>query len=215
MKQIISTLLLLLSIPVCVMAQGWNESEYKQIESSIRMPEFQNKSFSIKQFGAKVNASAAANQKAINRAISTCSAKGGGTVVIPAGTWNTGALRMKSHVNLHLEEGATLLFAFQPELYPMVKTSWEGLGCWNYSPCIYAYEETDVAITGKGTIDGNGSRETWWPWCGATKFGYVEGETKESQKLGSRAQLLKYAEDGVPEDERKFGMGHEIGRAHV
>ena len=210
MKQIISTLLLLLSIPVCVMAQGWNESEYKQIESSIRMPEFPNKSFSIKQFGAKVNATAAANQKAINRAISTCSAKGGGTVVIPAGTWNTGALRMKSHVNLHLEEGATLLFAFQPELYPMVKTSWEGLGCWNYSPCIYAYEETDVAITGKGTIDGNGSRETWWPWCGATKFGYVEGETKESQKLGSRAQLLKYAEDGVPEDERKFGMGHGL-----
>ena len=56
MKQIISALLLLLSIPGCMTAQGWNESEYKQIENRIRMPEFPTKSYSIKQFGAKVNA---------------------------------------------------------------------------------------------------------------------------------------------------------------
>lgn len=210
MKQLLTTLIMLLSLPLCSFAQGWNESEYKQIESNIRTPQFPDRTFAITQFGAKVKASAAANQKAINKAIATCSAKGGGTVVVPKGTWNTGAIRMKSHVNLKVEEGATLLFAFQPELYPLVKTSWEGLGCWNYSPCIYAYGETDLAITGKGTIDGNGSRETWWPWCGAKKFNFQEGVTKEAQNLGSRARLLKYAEDGVPEDERRFGKGQGL-----
>lgn len=56
---------------------------------------------------------------------------------------------MKSHVELSLEEGATLHFVFDTKLYPLVRTSWEGLACWNYSPCICAYKATDIAITGK------------------------------------------------------------------
>jgi unsaturated rhamnogalacturonyl hydrolase len=131
-------------------------------------------------------------------------------VIIPKGTWNTGAIELKSHVNLVLEEGATLHFAFEPKLYPLVRTSWEGLACWNYSPCIYAYKATDIAITGKGTIDGGGNNDTFWQWNGSPRFGYKEGVTKESQKLGSRSKLLKMAEDGVPFDERKFGMGYGL-----
>ena len=73
---------------------------------------------------------------------------------------------MKSFVDLHLEEGAVLQFAFEPKLYPLVRTSWEGIACWNYSPCIYAYKVTDIAITGKGTIDGGGNNDTWWPMNG-------------------------------------------------
>lgn len=131
-------------------------------------------------------------------------------MIIPKGTWNTGAIELKSHVNLVLEEGATLHFAFEPKLYPLVRTSWEGLACWNYSPCIYAYKATDIAITGKGTIDGGGNNDTFWQWNGSPRFGYKEGVTKESQKLGSRSKLLKMAEDGVPFDERKFGMGYGL-----
>ena len=89
---------------------------------------------------------------------------GGGRVVIPAGTWHTGALRLLSHVNLVVSKGATLCFVFDTKLYPLVKTSWEELECWNYSPCIYAYQTTDIAITGEGTIDGGGSNATWWRW---------------------------------------------------
>ena len=59
---------------------------------------------------------------------------------------------MKSFVELNLEEGAVLQFAFEPKLYPLVRTAWEGLACWNYSPCIYAYKVSDIAITGKGTM---------------------------------------------------------------
>lgn len=206
----LTTLLVALLMPLLALAQSWDEAMYRRIEQSIRTPQFADRAFSITAYGASAKASAAQNQKAINRAIAACSKAGGGRVVVPAGVWNTGAIRMQSHVNLVVEEGATLKFAFDPKLYPLVKTSWEGIGCWNYSPCIYGYRLTDVALTGKGTIDGNGSRETWWPMCGAAKFGFVEGQTKEAQNLGSRARLLKYAEDDVPWDERRFGMGQGL-----
>ena len=206
----LKTLLLALLLPACAFAAGWDENEYKRIEQSIQLPKIAERQFLITSFGAKTTATAAQNQKAINRVISLVSKKGGGKVIIPKGTWNTGAIELKSHVNLVLEEGATLHFAFEPKLYPLVRTSWEGLACWNYSPCIYAYKATDIAITGKGTIDGGGNNDTFWQWNGSPRFGYKEGVTKESQKLGSRSKLLKMAEDGVPFDERKFGMGYGL-----
>ncbi len=206
----LKTLLLVLLLPACAFAAGWDDNEYKRIEQSIQLPKIAERQFLITSFGAKTTATAAQNQKAINKVISLVSKKGGGKVIIPKGTWNTGAIELKSHVNLVLEEGATLHFAFEPKLYPLVRTSWEGLACWNYSPCIYAYKATDIAITGKGTIDGGGNNDTFWQWNGSPRFGYKEGVTKESQKLGSRSKLLKMAEDGVPFDERKFGMGYGL-----
>ena len=206
----LKTLLLALLLPACAFAAGWDDNEYKRIEQSIQLPKIAERQFLITSFGAKTTATAAQNQKAINRVISLVSKKGGGKVIIPKGTWNTGAIELKNHVNLVLEEGATLHFAFEPKLYPLVRTSWEGLACWNYSPCIYAYKATDIAITGKGTIDGGGNNDTFWQWNGSPRFGYKEGVTKESQKLGSRSKLLKMAEDGVPFDERKFGMGYGL-----
>lgn len=206
----LKTLLLALLLPACAFAAGWDDNEYKRIEQSIQLPKIAERQFLITSFGAKTTATAAQNQKAINKVISLVSKKGGGKVIIPKGTWNTGAIELKSHVNLVLEEGTTLHFAFEPKLYPLVRTSWEGLACWNYSPCIYAYKATDIAITGKGTIDGGGNNDTFWQWNGSPRFGYKEGVTKESQKLGSRSKLLKMAEDGVPFDERKFGMGYGL-----
>ena len=206
----LKTLLLALLLPACAFAAGWDDNEYKRIEQSIQLPKIAERQFLITSFGAKTTATAAQNQKAINKVISLVSKKGGGKVIIPKGTWNTGAIELKNHVNLVLEEGATLHFAFEPKLYPLVRTSWEGLACWNYSPCIYAYKATDIAITGKGTIDGGGNNDTFWQWNGSPRFGYKEGVTKESQKLGSRSKLLKMAEDGVPFDERKFGMGYGL-----
>lgn len=194
-------LLAFLLMPLTAWADGW-DTQYRQIEQSIRQPKFADREFNITKYGAKPSAKAAANQKAINKAIAACSKAGGGRVVVPAGTFNTGAITLKSHVNLVVEKGATLQFAFEPDLYPVVLTRWEGLDCWNISPCIYAYQETDIAITGEGVVDGGGSRETWWPWCGAPKYGWKEGTI--SQRNGSRARLLKMAEDGVDMNERRF-----------
>ena len=190
-------MLLCLLSPLLAFADHWDEAMYKQIEQSIQQPQISGKDYLITKFGAKPSATAAENQKAIQKAIDKCSKKGGGRVIVPAGqTFKTGALSLKSHVNLHIEEGAILMFAFEPGLYPIVETSWEGLECFNLSPCVYAYKQTDIAVTGKGTIDGNGSNKTWWPWCGAPKFGWKEGMI--SQKIEARPRLLKNGEDGVP-----------------
>ena len=203
MKRILQITMLLLVV-LCVQAKGWNEQQYKQIEQSIRMPQFADKKYDITKFGAKPANTAAKNQKAIQKAIDKCSKKGGGRVIVPAGQhFLTAAIQLKSGVNLVVEEGAVLEFAFEPELYPIVPTRWEGLDCWNLSPLIYAYQAKDIAITGKGTIDGGGSNNTWWPWCGNSRFGMKPGGIAQNQ--GARARLLKYAEDGVPMDERKFG----------
>ena len=183
--------------PIITVAQDWDEGMYQQIEQSIRVPQFAEKPFPITKFGAKTTNPAAQNQKAIQKAIDTCSKKGGGKVIIPAGEkFLTGAITLKDGVNFVVEEGATLEFVFQPELYPIVETSWEGLECFNLSPCIYAFKAKDIAITGKGTIDGGGSNDTWWPWNGNPRFGWKEGMI--SQRIESRPRLLKNGEDGIP-----------------
>jgi polygalacturonase/rhamnogalacturonyl hydrolase YesR len=183
--------------PIITVAQDWDEGMYQQIEQSIRVPQFAEKAFPITKFGAKTTNPAVQNQKAIQKAIDTCSKKGGGKVIIPAGEkFLTGAITLKDGVNFVVEEGATLEFVFQPELYPIVETSWEGLECFNLSPCIYAFKAKDIAITGKGTIDGGGSNDTWWPWNGNPRFGWKEGMI--SQRIESRPRLLKNGEDGIP-----------------
>ena len=197
--------LLFMFFVVCMdFANEWDDSLYRQIEASIQGPCIGNVTFLVTDFGATTSASAAYNQKAIQKAIDRCSKKGGGRVVVPGGlTLQTGALQLKSGVNLVVEDSAVLQFVFEPELYPIVETSWEGLDCYNLSPCLYALNATDIAVSGKGTIDGSGSRDTWWPWCGATKYGWREGVV--SQKLGARSRLLQNGEDGVP---MRDGKGH-------
>ena len=196
-KKLIQLIVLLLIAPVMSLAADWDEQTYRQIEQSIAVPQTNGKDYLITKFGAKPTATAAENQKAIQKAIDRCSKKGGGRVIVPAGqTFLTGAIALKSHVNLVVEEGAVLQFVFQPELYPIVETSWEGLDCYNLSPCVYAFRQTDIAITGLGTIDGGGANDTWWPWCGAVHFGYKDGGI--SQKVEARPRLLRNGEDGVP-----------------
>jgi polygalacturonase/rhamnogalacturonyl hydrolase YesR len=197
MKKIFQIVMLCMLTPLLAAAQQWNEAQYRQIEQSIRTPQFADKAYLITKYGAKTDNTAAKNQKAIQKAIDLCSKKGGGRVVVPAGQkFHTGAIELKSGVNLEVQQDAVLEFVFEPALYPIVETSWEGLECFNLSPCVYAFKAKDIAITGKGTIDGGGSNETWWPWNGNPRFGWKEGTI--SQRGGSRARLLKNGEDGVP-----------------
>lgn len=141
----------------------------------------------------------------INNAINQCNADGGGVVIIPTGVWLTGPLTLKSNVNLHISEGATLLFTPDLSKYLLVLTRWEGMDCYNYQPMIYAYDQTNIAITGKGTIDGGATNDNWWSMNGNPKFGWKEGII--SQKIG-RPQLQKWNEEGVPVKERQMGNGY-------
>lgn len=183
-------------------SNAWSVT-YPQIEKSIRTPNFASRSVSVKKYGASPDCDALKNRDAINKAISDISKKGGGKVVVPPGRYITGPITMQSGVNLVVEKGATLEFAFQPSIYPIVKTRWEGIDCYNLQPCIYAHDAKDIAITGEGIIDGGGANETWWKWCGSPKYGWAEGTI--SQRNGSRARLLKMAEDGVDAEKRVFG----------
>ncbi len=202
MSKPLTFLLFAILCPLVAMANKWDDNVYKQIEQSIQTPQISGKDYVITKFGASPSATASDNQKAIQKAIDRCSKKGGGRVVVPAGQkFLTAAIQLKSHVNLFVDKGAVLEFVFQPELYPIVETSWEGLDCYNLSPCIYAFQQTDIAITGMGTIDGGGSNETWWPWCGATHFGFKPGGI--SQKKEARPRLLRNGEDGVPMKDEK------------
>jgi len=192
---IIPLLLITLLANASPIEEAWKECA--KIEQQIKKTSFPNRTFVITDFGAKANNEAEPCHDAINQAIVTCNQAGGGTVVIPKGVFYTGPITLKSNVNLHFEDGAVLKFSTDQKLYfPAVLTRWEGVDCWNAHPLIYAYGETNIAITGKGTIDGQGANENWWKMCGAKRFGWEEGVV--AQRNGGRERLLMYAETSMP-----------------
>ena len=87
---------------------------YPQIEKSIQAPTFRDKDYKIFDYGKKSKTKGFLYTELINKVIDLCSREGGGRVIIPKGTWLTGPITLKSNVNLHLEEGATLLFSDDP-----------------------------------------------------------------------------------------------------
>lgn len=182
--------------------EAWT-SVYPGIEQQIKEPTFRDKEYKLLDYGKKSKTKGFLYTELINKVIDKCSQEGGGKVVIPAGTWLTGPITLKSNVNLHLEEGATLLFTDDTSQYPIVKTRWEGMDCYNYQPMIYAYEQENIAITGKGTIDGGASNENWWQMSG--KRGYKEGAI--TQKIG-RPLLQEWNENAVPVEKRILGEGY-------
>lgn len=192
----------------CVNAQTsqsrWNEIQ--EIEKQIKTPSFPNGIYNIKDFGAQEGTDESVLcHEAINLAILTCNQAGGGTVLIPKGTYYLGPIVLKSNVNLHLEEGALLRFATEKYLYTTtVLTRWEGVDCYNLHPLIYAYGESNIAITGKGVIDGQGSNDNWWSMCGDSRFGWQEGLI--SQWQGGREKLLQYAETFTPISQRQMSL---------
>ena len=139
---------------------------------------------------AEFHAAGAGDKHAVQRALDACAAAGGGRVIVPPGVWPCGALRMSGNTELHLEPGAVLEFSPDPRDYlPVVFTRWEGIECYNYCPLIYALDCANLAVTGSGTLRGNGA--AWWHW-------------KELQ--GPAAKRLYDAEaDGVPPEQRVFG----------
>jgi polygalacturonase len=136
----------------------------------------------------------ATRYKTINDAIDACHAAGGGRVVVPAGSFTTGPLRLKSRVNLHLSEGAVLKFSTDPRDYlPVVSTRFEGTELMNYSPFIYAYDQQDIGISGRGTLDGQADAAHWWDWT--------------RNAAASRRRLTDPATARLPVSERIFGEG--------
>lgn len=153
-----------------------------------KRPFFADRSFDIRDFGAK-EGGAVRNTEAIHKAIDAASEAGGGTVVVPQGRWLTGAIQLESNVNLSLAKGAELVFSQDPNDYlPAVFSRHEDTECYKYSAFIYADHKTNIAITGEGTLDGQG--KPWWDW-------------KESRKSSERS-LEEMASKNIPVRERVF-----------
>jgi polygalacturonase len=171
-----------------------------QILNRIKPPHFLNRDFMITDHGAKPGEDATV---ALARAIAACHNAGGGRVLVPAGLWPTGPIHLKSNVNLHVAEGATLQFTTDPTRFPVVFTRWEGMECMNYSPLIYAFEQENIAVTGKGVLDGSASKGNWWSWAN-------HAARRALKQDADNAALNAMAQAGVPVAERIFGPGHYL-----
>lgn len=121
----------------------------------IKQPVFKKDTSNIVRAGA-VGDGNTLNTKAIQQAIDAQHRKGGGVVLVPAGLWLTGPIVLKSNINLHLAQGATLLFTADFDQYPLLETNWEGLQQMRNQSPISATGVTNIGITGKGIVDGNG-----------------------------------------------------------
>lgn len=152
----------------------------------LQRPEFPDRVVSIVEHGA-VPGGVVKNTEAIADTIKAVADAGGGRVLIPSGRWLTGPIHLKSHIDLHLEEGATLVFSDDFEDYlPPVLVRAGGIELYNYSPLIYARNCENIAITGPGFLDGNADK--WWPW--------KSEETRRGFEMGA---------EGIPVEKRVFG----------
>ena len=205
--QFAAIILVLFAVP----ALGQNEvsataawAKLPSILESIKEPVFKNTTYNILDFGGK-SGGVFDNTQVFKKAIQKCTKNGGGIVLVPAGKYFTGPIHLDNNVNLHLAEGSEIVFNTNPDAFPIVHTSFEGTELMNYSPLIYAYNKYNVAVTGKGILNGQGSNDKWWSWCGKASYGWLKNSPDQKEDVNT---LMAMAGKGVPVTERVFGKGH-------
>ncbi len=170
--------------------------EMELIRKQIKAPVFPAKDFNITNYGAKGDGKTL-NTEAFRKAIEACAKSGGGRVVIPLGNFFTGAIHLKSNVNLHLADSAKITFSVDTKDYPIVFGRWEGMELMNYSALIYAYGQKNIAITGNGTLDGNATYDDWYDW----------NNVKPRKQVKARDLLHEMNEKQIDPRKRIFGDG--------
>ena len=186
------------------------------ILSRIKAPSFPNRTLIITD--APYNAIADGStdtRQAIQNAIIDVSRFGGGTVSIPRGEYYVdGPLNLENNVNLHLQEGSELLFSSNYESYlPQVLSRYEGTDVYNFSPLIYAYQKKNIAITGKGTLNGQAenSWSTWVDKASQEDLKRVPGSVK-----GAWERVVRdMNNDNVPLFKRRFDRAGNLRTAFI
>ncbi len=159
----------------------------------VAAPVFPKKTVSLTQYGAKGDGKTLCTE-AFSKAIDELSRQGGGRLSVPQGVWFTGPIVLKSHVDLHLEKGAVILFSGDMDLYPVIETNYEGELRKHCQSPVSAVGQTDIAITGQGIIDGNGI--CWRP---LKKEKVTEGQWK---KFTSKGGVFPRSTMWYPSEER-------------
>lgn len=182
---------LALAAPALCADEAW--AEVPRILARIQPPAFPDRDFVVTDYGA-VGQGRTDCRPAFMAAVQACTEAGGGRVVVPRGWYRLdGPLHLASNVNLHLQEGATVTFGAEIELYlPVVLTRYEGTMFYGHSPRVYARGARNVAITGRGTIDGN-ARATL--------------ALMKDRPRGNSGELRRLGAEGVPVEQRVFGEG--------
>ncbi|WJS93816.1 glycoside hydrolase family 28 protein [Flavobacterium johnsoniae] len=126
----------------------------------VQIPKFKTDTLNIVDFGAVPNTEQLCTN-AINSALEKCSQSGGGVVVIPAGLWTTGPIKLKSNVNLHTQNGAFISFTSDLKQYKLIESYFEGSKVIRCESPIMGIDLENIAITGQGIFDGNGA--VWRP----------------------------------------------------
>ncbi len=223
MKKIFRLLTLFLSVPLTLWAGNISNSDgevpavrYDSVWVAapfemprLLVPVFPDRDFNIVDFGAKKKGSdtydrcVKANTLAFERAMKACNEAGGGRVVVPAGSWETGPIHFASNVNLHLEKDAWLCFTDDPEAYlPAVETTWEGFLCYNYSPLIYAYQCKNIAITGEGGLSPK--MDVWRTWF-----------SRPQAHLDALKKIYYWTSYNEPLENRQIAVGESHLRPHL
>lgn len=141
------------------------------------------------------------NASRIQKVIDACSENGGGVVRIPAGTWSTGPIELKSQVRVYLEEEAILSFDPDVAKYERaIKNRFEGIEMMGTTPLIYAQDCIDVALSGEGTIEGSGS--VWQGRTGWTDQHELFGQLWWEGFIFDR--LTEMVSMGMDPNDRKF-----------
>jgi polygalacturonase len=180
---------------------GWER--VPSILARIKPPAIGRRAFPVTRYGARPDGVTDCSD-AFRKAIAACAAAGGGRVVVAGGSFLTGPIRLRSRVNLEVQEGATIKFVTDPRAYEQyVLTRFEGVELMGLAPLIHASNATNVAITGGGTLDGQASNTVWWHWNGAPRYGWKQGA---GNQRAARAQLFEMAERNVPVASRRFGV---------
>ncbi len=169
------------------------------IARSVRRPRIGPGQTRITDHGARAGGTDAL--PGLMAAIADLADRGGGRVIVPPGDWRLdGPIHLRSGIDLHVEGGATVRFTPDARFYPTVFTRWEGTEVFNHSPLIYARGQTDIAVTGRGRFEGGG-RDYWFTW--------------RPQQREDQNRLRQMGTDGVPVDQRVFGLGHRLRPAFV
>ena len=193
---LVSLLFLTTAISSCDKKEVSPWNQMTEVNNQIVPPVFPEGSFVITDYH---DVKDTLYTNAINRAITICSEQGGGKVIIPDGEFLTAPIRLKSNVNLHLSDSTVLKFTTDPFFFDLVQTRIEGIDCYNISPLIYAYGETNIAITGNGVMDGQADSSNW------LSENRIRGIVQEDgKKINEKTLLYEMKEDSIPFKERVF-----------